>query len=900
MSNSASAPLNNTILVLGGDGYLGWPLSVKLALQNPTTRIVIADNGLRRRLVRGTGSDSLLPILPPDERVAAFRRIFGQDNLEYMELDVTSPQLTELIARERPHTIYHLAQQCSAPYSMSGVEEAVFTVNNNEGGNMRLLWAVRDHIPAAHLIKLGSFGEYQQCGLDICEGYYLPEYNGQKATVPAPFPRQSDDIYHVSKINDSNYISCACRKWGLRVTDIMQATVFGTWTPETAQHADLWTRMDYDEKFGTVLNRFLTQVLIGQPLTVYGTGKQRTGLMALSDSTQSLAELVRTIPERGEHRVINHVTEKSFCINEIADLVQAVARELSLGPVEVAHGVHDPRNERPSEKAKYDIETKYVSSHISKTPLQTVLRQTLQMISPYKDRIHRSVVLPRTKWEPQAQSANASASADNSLAVPKSFVPSHRRLGSVDVAMRIRDAVEKNNLVSDEGFWSNFREQYFPSRRINLNSGTLGTLSVPVRKASAAFYAEDLPAYPLGQYAKGRDTLSKIAKLANDIWPSATHEVTVNGSASQCTNLLALALARVAWKSARHVSRDPSNGSNACYLNVLTTEQEHSGGIGAFEKLPEFRVHYLSNEATENLAAFEQQLRAVRPDVCFFSHISCVTGSVFPVTQWAETVHRILPDAIVLVDVAQSLGVMSLPLHQDCDCVFGSVHKWLFGPRGAGLLWTTERFRKIVNCLNWSGEEIHPREAGHGFSIPGGQDFSVYAKLEAALRIYSMVGHEMIARRGAFLRKHFQERATAIFGKYAPVASFFAANPLSPCIATLVCNGYDPYDLYAFMNQHGVHVKCMKNKAVAGKRQHFLRFSFPYYETVERINEALNVLEKGFRSLAERGPLPVDGVTRRVDDDSNASEADQAKVLKNIVSPVEKGKNSSLNIMALM
>jgi len=180
--------MSNTILILGGDGYYGWPLAMKIAAKYPAQKVLIVDNEWRRNTVKDLGFQSLIPIASPDARIAAFTRIHKQANLHYINMDVNSPHLEELIANEKPYTIFHLAQQCSAAYSMKGIEEALFTVNNNEQGNMRLIWAVRKHVPDAHLIKLGSFGEYAQGGIDIAEGYFLPEHKGKVATQPMPFP----------------------------------------------------------------------------------------------------------------------------------------------------------------------------------------------------------------------------------------------------------------------------------------------------------------------------------------------------------------------------------------------------------------------------------------------------------------------------------------------------------------------------------------------------------------------------------------------------------------------------------------------------------------------------------------------------------------------------------------
>ncbi len=387
-----------SFLILGGDGYLGWPLSIKLALRYPHERIVIADNLLRRSLVAKCGGNSVTPIEDPVLRIDAFKRIFGQDNLSFVDIDVCTPALDELIERLRPSLVYHLAQQCSAPYSMMGADEAMFTITNNEAGNMRVLWAVRNLVPDAHLVKLGTFGEYAKGGIDIAEGYFVPDYNGRTASRPMPYPRESDDVYHISKINDTNYISLACRKWGLRVTDVMQSTIFGVYTEETHRHPSLYTRFDYDAVWGTVVNRFLAQTICGYPMTVYGTGLQRSGLMGLDDSIGSLARLAERVPEKGEHRVINHVTERDHCINDIADIV-ARAAERAGYTWEVRRGAYNPRGENDTHKAEYQIENHYVASHVAHTPFEDVLMPMFDTIARFKERIRPEVFPPQVRWE---------------------------------------------------------------------------------------------------------------------------------------------------------------------------------------------------------------------------------------------------------------------------------------------------------------------------------------------------------------------------------------------------------------------------------------------------------------------------------------------------------------------
>lgn len=385
------------ILILGGDGYLGWPLALKLSSRYPKAELILVDNLARRRMVAEVGGSSITPIAEPHARIHAHTRITGRQNLRFVELDVSSPDLERLISEVMPTHIYHMAQQASAPYSMRDVESAVFTLHNNEVGNMRLLWAVRKHVPHAHLIKLGSFGEYAKGGLDIAEGYFLPHYQGKCAQRPLPYPRESDDIYHISKINDTHYISMACRKWGLRVTDIMQCTIFGVTTEETLAFPELYTRLDYDAVFGTVVNRFIAQVVSGHAMTIYGTGLQRTGLMGLEDALGSMTELLEQHPEPGEHRVINHVTERHFCILELAESLASLAEQRGYQP-RLLRNAFDPRWEQVPQKLEYEIEAHRIAGHVNHTPFHKVLAQTFDIVARFSDRIQEQVFPPEIVW----------------------------------------------------------------------------------------------------------------------------------------------------------------------------------------------------------------------------------------------------------------------------------------------------------------------------------------------------------------------------------------------------------------------------------------------------------------------------------------------------------------------
>lgn len=383
------------ILVLGGDGYVGWPLALRLLRRYPGSHLIIADNLARRRLVEEVGASSLTPIASPEERQRAVSRVAGEGRCELVKLDVSTAELDALVASFKPTHVYHLAQQPSGPYSMIDVERGIFTLQNNEVGNLRLLWAVRRHVPGAHIIKLGSFGEYARGAFDVAEGYFQPAWRGRTALRPLPYPRESGDIYHVSKINDSNYVSMACRKWGLSVTDIMQSTIFGAGTAESMDDPALCTRLDYDAVFGTCVHRFVAQIVSGHPMTVYGSGFQRTGLMALPDSIESLAALASEDPPRGRHRVVNHVT-RDVSINELAENIAAIGREKGHHP-EIHRG-HDPRGETVDEGERYEVEASHVAANVRPTPFAQVVAPMFDVIARHKDRIDPAVFHPGIRW----------------------------------------------------------------------------------------------------------------------------------------------------------------------------------------------------------------------------------------------------------------------------------------------------------------------------------------------------------------------------------------------------------------------------------------------------------------------------------------------------------------------
>jgi len=271
------------ILVVGGDGYCGWPTALHLSVRGHDVGIL--DSFVRRLWDHELGVESLTPIQSLRERVTVWREltavelpVFGADLRNYHAL---ARALTEF----EPDAVVHFAEQRSAPYSMIDREHAVFTQVNNVVGTLNLLFALRALRPDCHLVKLGTMGEYGTPNIDIEEGFLEVEHNGRRDVLP--FPKQPGSFYHLSKVHDSHNIMFSCRLWGLRATDLHQGIVYGTLTPETARHPGLINRFDYDGIFGTALNRFCVQAAIGHPLTVYGRGGQTRPASPIDDHVVS-------------------------------------------------------------------------------------------------------------------------------------------------------------------------------------------------------------------------------------------------------------------------------------------------------------------------------------------------------------------------------------------------------------------------------------------------------------------------------------------------------------------------------------------------------------------------------------------------------------------------------------
>jgi UDP-sulfoquinovose synthase len=327
------------VMVLGADGYLGWPMSLHLsALGHQVTAV---DNLVRREWDEHGGTRSLASIHPMEHRVATWHTLSGR-SINWVEANLCDHDAVYgLIRRHRPHAVIHFAEQRSAPFSMVDREHAVLTQMNNVLGTLNLLFALHELAPDCHLIKLGTMGEYGTPNIDIEEGYLEVEHNGRRDRLP--YPKQPGSFYHLSKVHDSHNIMFACKIWGLRATDLNQGVVYGLATPECDRHPDLQTRFDYDSVWGTALNRFCAQAAIGQPLTVYGRGGQTRGYLDIRDTLACITLALEHPAEPGEFRVFNQFTEQ-FSLNELADRVVAARARLDL-QTRVAH-LQNPRVEK--------------------------------------------------------------------------------------------------------------------------------------------------------------------------------------------------------------------------------------------------------------------------------------------------------------------------------------------------------------------------------------------------------------------------------------------------------------------------------------------------------------------------------------------------------------------------
>jgi UDP-sulfoquinovose synthase len=379
------------ILVLGGDGYCGWATALYLSAKGHEVSIV--DNFLRRQWDFELGAQTLTPIQPLNDRVRAWQELTGKA-IPVLVGDVTDYDfLATAMESSQPHAVVHFAEQRSAPYSMIDRKHAVSTQVNNVVGTLNLLFAIRELRPDCHLIKLGTMGEYGTPNIDIEEGYITIEHNGRKDLLP--FPKQPPSFYHLSKVHDSHNMMFACKIWDLRATDLNQGVVYGTLTQEVEMDEALINRFDYDEVFGTVLNRFCAQAAIGHPLTVYGKGGQTRGFLDIRDTVRCIELACLNPAAPGECRVFNQFTEQ-FSVLELAHMVQAAGKkwglkvEIDRMPTPRVEAEEHYYNARHSKLLDLGLQPHYLSDSLLDSLMNVAVR--------YRDRIDASLFMPQVEW----------------------------------------------------------------------------------------------------------------------------------------------------------------------------------------------------------------------------------------------------------------------------------------------------------------------------------------------------------------------------------------------------------------------------------------------------------------------------------------------------------------------
>ena len=385
--------MTQRILILGGDGYLGWPTA--MALSKAGHRVAVVDNFAKRQWELELGVRPLFPIPTLHERVRAWREV-SEREIELHVGDLTDYAFVETLVRDyRPDTIVHYGEQPSAPYSMIDARHATYTQANNVIGTLNVVFAIRDASPETHLVKLGTMGEYGTPNIDIEEGYLTVDHKGRQHTFL--YPKTAGSMYHLSKVHDSHNIHFACRIWGLRATDLNQGVVYGLETDESALDPRLATSFHYDEVFGTALNRFCVQAAIGHPLTVYGKGGQTRGYLNIRDTIQCIALASSTPADPGELRVFNQFTEL-FSVLELAERVKAAANHLGWD-VTIDHAPN-PRIE--AEDHYYNaVHSGLLALGLQPRLLNEELIDTmLDKIKAHEDRIDAATLVQGVLWNP--------------------------------------------------------------------------------------------------------------------------------------------------------------------------------------------------------------------------------------------------------------------------------------------------------------------------------------------------------------------------------------------------------------------------------------------------------------------------------------------------------------------
>ncbi|MDP3883224.1 MAG: NAD-dependent epimerase/dehydratase family protein [Candidatus Staskawiczbacteria bacterium] len=391
---------SNTILVLGGDGYFGWNLGLALASRT-NANVVLMDSLIKRKWEREVGARTLLSISAPYVRIKAYKKILNKDNLSFEKLNLLNyPAIVSALRKYSPHLVINAAQQPSAPFSMMSPKNTAQTFSNNVIGHLNTLWAITEVDKDISYIKLGSAGCYSGIDADFLplSKVDLKFRHGRKVgtILQSWLPMHANDFYHQSKISDFLASDLAADVWKMRVATVQQSTIFGAGINENfaPENHSLASRFNYDAVFGTVINRFVCQLAIGEPLTVYGDGEQKTGLISLSDTIENFLNLAQTNLARGEHEVVhNHTTRMS--INEVAILIS------SLSPNAKINYIKNPRKEKAGLlERKVEAHSTTLESHRNRAvKIKKEISLLFNFAKMYRRNINKSIILPKILWQ---------------------------------------------------------------------------------------------------------------------------------------------------------------------------------------------------------------------------------------------------------------------------------------------------------------------------------------------------------------------------------------------------------------------------------------------------------------------------------------------------------------------
>ena len=379
------------VLILGGDGYLGWPTAMHFASLGDDVAVV--DNYFRREIAQRTNSEPLVVLPKLDERAKLYKKLTGREIKTFIG-DLNEYSFLEKILGDiRPDVIVHYAEQPSAPFSMMGFSEAKTTLQNNLNVTFNCIWGIKECCPNAHLIKLGTMGEYGTPNIDIEEGWI--EINHKGRSDKFLFPRAAGSLYHTTKILDTDLIWFYVRNEDLRATDLMQGPVYGHSTAESSLHPLLGTNFHYDDIFGTVINRFIVQAVAGIPLTVYGDGGQTRGYLNLIDTLKCVELAAKNPSNKGEMKIYNQFTE-TFSVNELAEKIKLAGDKRGLN-VQIER-IKNPRKEK--ENHYYNpSSTRFKDLGLEPTLLtEQILNSMFDLVIQNRENIERQKVMPRVSW----------------------------------------------------------------------------------------------------------------------------------------------------------------------------------------------------------------------------------------------------------------------------------------------------------------------------------------------------------------------------------------------------------------------------------------------------------------------------------------------------------------------